>query len=243
MDYFEILKYFIVFTIGFLSALLLFISPNNISLYAPQNFQSNSQKIMIFAVSNYDKGVSGYAKLRTVEGSDKVLINTKPFSDIDLQYSADNAVKVAKELLNVKSTKLDYMFSFEFNSSVLGGESAGAALTILTIATLTGKPIRRDVGITGTIESDGNIGKVGGILEKMIAAKKAGIKIFLIPKGQEIFRYYVPEIKKSNIFGIQIYDQYYQMKSINLIDYAKKYLNMTVVPVSNIKQVLPYFFS
>lgn len=64
------------------------------------------------------------------------------------------------------------------------GPSAGAAMTVGFIAVLKGEPIQRGVAITGTIESTGRIGPVGGIPDKVRAAAREGYHTVLIPQGQ-----------------------------------------------------------
>ena len=67
---------------------------------------------------------------------------------------------------------------------MIEGPSAGAALTIATIAALEEKQVNSSVIITGTINADGTIGPVGEILEKAMAAKSIGAEIFLVPPTQ-----------------------------------------------------------
>jgi PDZ domain-containing protein len=64
------------------------------------------------------------------------------------------------------------------------GPSAGAAMTVGFIAVLKGESIQRGVAITGTIESNGRIGPVGGIADKVRAAAREGYRTVLIPQGQ-----------------------------------------------------------
>lgn len=64
------------------------------------------------------------------------------------------------------------------------GPSGGAAMAVGFIALFKGDPIRRGVAITGTLEGDGRIGFVGGIPDKIRAAKREGYHKVLIPKGQ-----------------------------------------------------------
>lgn len=64
------------------------------------------------------------------------------------------------------------------------GPSGGAAMTVGFIALFKGDRIRRGVAITGTLEGDGRIGFVGGIPDKIRAAKREGYHTVLIPKGQ-----------------------------------------------------------
>ncbi|MGH7874112.1 MAG: S16 family serine protease, partial [Candidatus Binatia bacterium] len=62
------------------------------------------------------------------------------------------------------------------------GPSAGVAM-FTTIASLaTGRPVRSDVAMTGEISLRGLVLPVGGIKEKMLAAKRAGITCVLLPE-------------------------------------------------------------
>lgn len=65
------------------------------------------------------------------------------------------------------------------------GPSAGGALTLSIISLLTNIPVRNDVAMTGEIDLNGNITKIGGLSAKLLGAQKAGIKKVLIPKENE----------------------------------------------------------
>jgi ATP-dependent Lon protease len=65
------------------------------------------------------------------------------------------------------------------------GPSAGAALATALISAFTERPIRRDAGMTGEITLRGRILPVGGVREKALAARRAGIKIFILPRKNE----------------------------------------------------------
>jgi PDZ domain-containing protein len=64
------------------------------------------------------------------------------------------------------------------------GPSAGAAMAVGFLALLNGDPIQRGVALTGTIESNGRIGPVGAIPDKVRAAAREGYRTILIPQGQ-----------------------------------------------------------
>jgi ATP-dependent Lon protease len=62
------------------------------------------------------------------------------------------------------------------------GPSAGIALATALISAFTGRPVRRDVGMTGEITLRGRVLPVGGIREKALAARRAGVTTFLLPQ-------------------------------------------------------------
>lgn len=62
------------------------------------------------------------------------------------------------------------------------GPSAGAAFTTALVSSLTGIPIRRDVAMTGEINSRGQVTAIGGLPEKLQGALAAGVKKALVPK-------------------------------------------------------------
>jgi predicted S18 family serine protease len=65
----------------------------------------------------------------------------------------------------------------------IDGPSAGALLTVGVLAAVRGDAVRDDAAMTGTINPDGMIGPVGGYLEKIEGAARAGKRLVLIPAG------------------------------------------------------------
>ena len=61
------------------------------------------------------------------------------------------------------------------------GPSAGTALTVLFYSLYTNKKIKNDIAITGEINLQGKVLRIGGLEEKLQGAKKAGVKIAIIP--------------------------------------------------------------
>ena len=63
------------------------------------------------------------------------------------------------------------------------GPSAGAAMCTAVTSVLSKIPVRSDVAMTGEITLRGEILKIGGLKEKLLAARRGGIKMVLIPEG------------------------------------------------------------
>jgi ATP-dependent Lon protease len=61
------------------------------------------------------------------------------------------------------------------------GPSAGATIVMALISLFTGRPARRDVAISGELTLSGRILPVGGIKEKILAARRAGVKAVILP--------------------------------------------------------------
>jgi ATP-dependent Lon protease len=65
------------------------------------------------------------------------------------------------------------------------GPSAGVTMLTALVSALTGRPVRRDVAMTGEITLRGRVLPIGGLREKTMAAYNAGVKTVLIPADNE----------------------------------------------------------
>ena len=65
------------------------------------------------------------------------------------------------------------------------GPSAGVTMVVALVSELTGRPVRGDVAMTGEITLSGHILPVGGIKEKVLAARRHGIPVVIVPRQNE----------------------------------------------------------
>jgi uncharacterized protein len=146
-----------------------------------------------------------------------VFLDTRPLMEVDMQGSAREAALVAASVAGISPSKYDIFYSVRSQSQVIGGPSAGAFLTVATLALMTNhtSQFRNDVVLTGTILPDGSVGPVGGIPQKAQAAAAAGKHLFLYPAGQEI-------IPTSNGY-------------VDLTTYCRDQLAITCQPVSTVE--------
>ena len=89
------------------------------------------------------------------------------------------------------------------------GPSAGVTMATAIISVLAEKPVRHDIAMTGEITLTGQVLPIGGLSEKLIAAKRSGIKTVIIPSKNEPNLKEIPtEITKGmNIILVDKIDQ------------------------------------
>jgi ATP-dependent Lon protease len=79
------------------------------------------------------------------------------------------------------------------------GPSAGITMLVALVSLLTDRPVRNDVAMTGEITLRGLVLPVGGIKEKVLAARRAGIRNLILPKMNEKDLEEVPKSIKANM--------------------------------------------
>jgi len=77
------------------------------------------------------------------------------------------------------------------------GPSAGIGMVTAMVSAYTGRPIRCDVAMTGEVNLRGEVMPIGGLKEKLLAARRGGIKIVLIPEENRRDLKEVPENIKN----------------------------------------------
>lgn len=83
--------------------------------------------------------------------------------------------------------KADPSIPVQFKLEDIGGPSAGLMLSLDIVSKLEEKDYTRgrQIAGTGTIDADGNVGQIGGIRYKLVAASRQGAEYFLVPKDPE----------------------------------------------------------
>ena len=79
------------------------------------------------------------------------------------------------------------------------GPSAGVTMATALMRLLTGRPVRKDVAMTGEITLRGQVLPVGGIKEKVLAANRYGLTTVILPKRNEFDLDEVPENVRANM--------------------------------------------
>ncbi len=192
------------------------------------------------AVDEDGNGVVTLLGVEATKGTGRTLVDIENILFwADTQHSIRQARLVAGNITGKNLNYYDLVYSVVAqNASVVGGPSAGAALTIATIAAIEGKPLKTNVMITGTINHDGTLGPVSGILEKAKAAKSAGASIFIVPLLQSGDIVYETEEYCEDFGGTEICTTETRPKKVNVAEEA----GLEVIEVSSVQDALEHFF-
>ncbi len=98
--------------------------------------------------------------------------------------------------------KTDIHIHFPEGATPKDGPSAGIAITIALVSALTKIPVKKYVGMTGEVTLRGRVLEIGGLKEKVIGAKLAGLKRIVAPKSnkkdlEEIPKYITKDLEFS----------------------------------------------
>ncbi|HLC60793.1 MAG TPA: S16 family serine protease [Candidatus Nanoarchaeia archaeon] len=164
----------------------------------------------LLAVKETETGMEGGVAdlyLEIVPGSGRVFLETFPLTKTDTQMSTRFAKAMACDLTDKECNNYDFFYTITADSSIIAGPSAGASIAVLTVAMLENFNLNENYAITGTINSGGLIGPVGGLKAKVEGAKKAGLKKVFIPAGEIIVKIDNETVDLKNLsksLGIEI---------------------------------------
>ncbi|MFN3266542.1 MAG: endopeptidase La [Deinococcales bacterium] len=169
------------------------IGENDLEKYlGPQRHQverENSENIVGVATGMFYTPVGGdilFVETNVMPG--KGLILTGQLGDV-MKESARAALSYAKRNAERFHIPLERLDEREIHIHVPAGgipkegPSAGVTMTTSLISALTGIPARHDVSMTGEITLTGRVLPIGGLKEKVLGARRAGIKHIVMPKA------------------------------------------------------------
>jgi ATP-dependent Lon protease len=84
------------------------------------------------------------------------------------------------------------------------GPSAGITMATALISALTGRPVRKEVGMTGEITLRGRVLPIGGLKEKTLSAHRAGLTKIIMPKDNEKDIEDIPESVRNDLTFVPV---------------------------------------
>ncbi|MGB5293542.1 MAG: S16 family serine protease, partial [Thermoanaerobaculia bacterium] len=124
-----------------------------------------------------------------------------------MKESAQAALSFARSYCAESDLPSDFFTTHDIHIHVPAGSipkdgpSAGITIAAAIVSVLLGRPINRRVAMTGEITLRGDILPIGGLKEKVLAAKAAGVKRIVLPRLNERDLHEVqPELRKGLTF-------------------------------------------
>ncbi len=163
-----------------------------------------------------------------MKGSERVKITghlgdvMKESAEIAISYMRSNADRLGIDL--AKFEKSDLHIHVPDGATPKDGPSAGLAIATAIVSLYTANPVRRSVAMTGEISLHGRAMEIGGLREKIIAARKAGIKTVLIPEDNVKDLEDIPEevLKTLQVKPVKTIWQVLELALKKRIDVKKK---------------------
>ncbi len=104
-----------------------------------------------------------------------------------MRESAETALSLVRSRAERYGVRPDFMRDRDVHVHVpdgavpKDGPSAGITLVCAIVSTLTGRPVRTDIAMTGEVTLRGHVLPIGGVREKILAAHRAGIREIILP--------------------------------------------------------------
>jgi ATP-dependent Lon protease len=172
------------------------IEPENVKTYlgAKKFDPTNIEKSPQIGLVNGLAWTSVGGELLTIEvvvmpGTGKTQITGK-LGEV-MQESAKASISYVRSISDKLGISLDWFEKNDIHIHVpegatpKDGPSAGVSMVTALTSAVVNIPVRQDVAMTGEVTIRGRVLPIGGLKEKMLAAKQAGIKRIIIPFGNE----------------------------------------------------------
>jgi ATP-dependent Lon protease len=120
----------------------------------------------------------------------KTLTLTGQLGDV-MKESAQAALSWARSHVSQLGVRSDYWDTSDIHVHVPAGAipkdgpSAGVTMVTALVSLMTQRPVRSDLAMTGEVTLSGRVLPVGGIKEKVLGARRAGVKVIILPKRNE----------------------------------------------------------
>ena len=172
-------------------------SINNTDIYSATEF--------ISTLRTYSIGETvSIGLLREIDGiKEQIYIKTTLIEHVE--YEGEPMVGFLATTVN---ERFDFPFEIDIKTGNVGGPSAGLMMALNVYNNLIPEDITNSkiIAGTGTIEIDGSVGPVGGVKQKIIAAKRAGAELILVPVAN--FEEAKPfETDKTAIVAVDSFDE------------------------------------
>lgn len=121
--------------------------------------------------------------------------------------AAFSYIRSRSEELNIDPDfheKLDIHIHVPEGATPKDGPSAGITMATALVSALTGRKVKKEVGMTGEITLRGRVLPIGGLKEKSMSAHRAGLTTIIIPKDNEKDLEDVPESVRSDLTFILV---------------------------------------
>ena len=173
--------------------------------------KASSAKVTVshygLGVDQNDRGTVFPIKVEIIESGSGVLsvdINNVQYEP-GFQVAVRAAAEAASQYTGTSISDKDIIVRFAQGSAQLDsdlrvdGSSAGAIIAAMIAAGLSGKDLDTSIMVTGSISDDGQVGRVGGLEEKLIAAEDFGAEAMIVPESQEFESASIPVIGVADL--------------------------------------------
>tara|TARA_Y100000741_G_scaffold38188_1_gene26652 strand:- start:1581 stop:2801 length:1221 start_codon:yes stop_codon:yes gene_type:complete len=163
----------------------------------------NRSEDLISKLQTYSPGDTVVFEIESVDGTNKrqisVVLGSRP-DNPDTAFLGISAQTRIEDAPNMP-------FAVHVNTGAVGGNSAGLALTLSVLDLVTPGELTGGLQIatTGTISLNGDVGPIGGIVQKTITARRSGVDLFIVPTSE--YPEAIKHAKDLNVVGVDNLDQ------------------------------------